>query len=87
MARKKQEITEEDIKRWESKSRGFVRYLGVYCEICGRETNTWDEKIQNALKYKSEICEACIAEEYGLTVEGLRERMQEKFGLLPCRGI
>ena len=41
----------------------------------------------SASRYKAIVCEECIAKEYGLTVEELRNVMQEHFGLLPCPGI
>lgn len=82
------EVTEEDVRHWEDMSRGRVGYTGEWCEICDkRMINTWDLKLQKALMYRSNICEHCIAKEYGMTVDALRSRMEETFGLKPCRGI
>lgn len=63
-------------------------YDDIPCPVCGVErTNSWEKRISRALGYKAIVCEECIAKEYGLTVEELRNVMQEHFGLLPCPGI
>lgn len=63
-------------------------YDDIPCSVCGAErVNSWDKRISRALGYKAIVCEECIAKEYGLTVEELRNVMQDHFGLLPCPGI
>ena len=66
----------------------LVWYDGVSCPVCGAErTNSWEKRISRALNYKSIVCESCIAKDYGLSVEELRDTMENHFGLVPCPGI
>lgn len=62
-------------------------YPDISCPICDGEVNSWDKRCSRALGYKVIVCEGCIAKEYGLTVEELRDTMQNHFGLVPCPGI
>ena len=58
------------------------------CLICDARLNSWDIRICRALGVIPHECERCIAkEEYAMTVEALRARMLEKFGMEPCKGI
>ena len=57
------------------------------CNKCDTQLNTWDAKLSKALAYKLPICEKCIAKEYDLTVEELRDKMENFFGMRPCIGI
>lgn len=57
------------------------------CNICGQKLNSWDCRLSKTLAYKEPICESCIAEEYDMTKEALRERMEEYFDIRPCIGI
>lgn len=59
----------------------------VSCHVCGGEVNSWDKRCSRALEYKHITCEKCISKEYGVSVEELRDTMQEHFGLVPCPGI
>lgn len=87
----KHEYTEEDYRRWEAKAgppRNHVRWLDDYCVYCGRQLNSWDQRIAHALQIGFTMCEKCCAEEeYGMTVDALRARMLEKFGMEPCKGV
>lgn len=84
-------ITEDDVRRWEEKAgplRDHVRWLDARCEYCGRQLNSWDQRIAHALNFSFTLCETCIAqEEYGLTVDALRAKMLERFGMEPCKGV
>lgn len=62
-------------------------YPEISCPVCGGEVNSWDKRCSRALGYKAIICEKCIGKEYGLTVDELRDTMQNHFGLVPCPGI
>lgn len=65
-----------------------LRWYKIPCPVCGREeTNSWEKRVSRALGYKAIVCEACVSKEYGLTVEELRDTMQEHFGLVPCPGL
>lgn len=65
-----------------------LRWYSLPCPVCSREqTNSWEKRISRALGYKSIVCEDCIAKEYSLTVDELRDTMQEHFGLVPCPGL
>ena len=58
------------------------------CLSCDRKLNSWDIRICKALLITPHECESCIAEkEYAMTVDALRSRMLEKFGMEPCKGI
>lgn len=63
-------------------------WYDIPCPVCEAEqTNSWEKRISRALGYKTIVCEECIAREYGLTVEELRDTMENHFGLVPCPGI
>ena len=62
-------------------------YEEICCPVCGERVNSWDKRISRALGYKAFVCEGCIAKEYGVTVEELRDTMENHFGLVPCPGI
>lgn len=62
-------------------------YEDLACPVCGGQANSWDKRISRALGYRSIVCEGCIAKEYGVTVEELRDTMENHFGLVPCPGI
>lgn len=57
------------------------------CNICAGEVNSWDKRCSRALGYKSIVCESCISQEYDVTVQELRNILNEHFGLIPCPGI
>ena len=58
------------------------------CIECDARLNSWDIRICKALLITPYQCEKCIAEKiYGMTVDALRNRMLEKFGMEPCKGI
>lgn len=57
------------------------------CIECDSRLNSWDIRISKALLIIPHKCESCTAEEYGMTVDGLRARMLEEFGMEPCKGI
>lgn len=57
------------------------------CPICDGDVNSWDKRCSRALGYKRIVCESCIADEYDVSVQELRNAMQEHFGLIPCPGI
>ena len=57
------------------------------CIECDSQLNSWDIRISRALLIIPHRCERCIAEMYGMTVDGLRDRMQDEFGMSPCKGI
>lgn len=88
---KKEKITEADVRRWEAMagpSKDHVRWLDETCVYCGRQLNSWDQRIANALQIGFCMCESCVAEEeYGMTVDALRARMMEAFGMEPCKGV
>ena len=72
----------------EYNNRQKLRWYEIPCPVCGRaETNSWEKRVSRALGYQSIVCEACISKEYGLTVEELRDTMQQHFGLVPCPGL
>ena len=62
-------------------------YEEICCPVFGERVNIWDKRISRALGYKAIVCEGCIAKEYGVTVEELRDTMENHFGLVPCPGI
>ena len=65
-----------------------LNWYDIPCPICGvEETNSWDKRISRALGYKHIVCEKCIAKEYDVSVEELRAKMKDHFGLLPCPGL
>ena len=82
-------MTEEEIRAFIEKydTKDKLQWLDEECDYCGRRLNSWDKRIANAMMIHFNSCEACIAEEYGMTVEGLRSRMQDEFGMSPCKGI
>lgn len=59
----------------------------IKCPTCSGEVNSWDKRCSRALGYKSIVCECCISKEYDVTVQELRQTMQNHFGLIPCPGI
>lgn len=59
----------------------------IECNVCAGEVNSWDKRCSRALGYKSIVCESCIAKEYDVTVQELRNTLNEHFGLIPCPGI
>jgi len=64
------------------------RKLGYPCPTCGREMNTWDERVAKALGYlKYQVCEDCICKEYSIDKNDLRDKMENFFGMRPCKGI
>ena len=74
--------------KYNNQSADKVRWLDEYCVYCGKQLNSWDERIAKALMIGFNMCETCVAtEEYVMTVESLRARMLEKFGMQPCQGI
>ena len=64
-----------------------VRWLDQDCNKCGRQLNSWDARVSKTLAYKYACCESCIAEEYGMSAEALRKRMEDYFGMRPCQGL
>lgn len=62
-------------------------YEEICCPVCGGRVNSWDKRISRALGYRAIVCEGCIAKEYGVTVEELRDTMENHFGLVPCPGV
>lgn len=62
-------------------------WLDEYCEYCGEQINSWDKRIGKAMVFQFPICEQCIADEYGMTVDYLRSRMLDRFGMRPCEGL
>ena len=64
-----------------------LAWLDRYCNKCGNQLNSWDARLSKALAYKYPCCESCIADEYGMTAEELRNRMEDYFGIRPCLGI
>ena len=63
-------------------------YYDVECCSCGKSpVNSWDKRCSRALGYKAICCEDCLAQEYGVTVQELRDTMREHFGMIPCPGI
>jgi len=64
-----------------------VKWYDAECEYCGERVNSWDRRCAKALAFDFEICERCIAEEYGMDVDYLRDRMAVRFGVHPCEGI
>lgn len=88
MATKKEaeRIVREAVER--HGTRDHVRWLDEECSYCGRQLNSWDERIAKALLIGFNMCESCVAtEEYGMTVDALRAKMLEKFGMEPCQGL
>lgn len=57
------------------------------CAYCGENINSWDKRVSKAMCFTFPICESCIAEEYGMTVDYLRSRMEDRFGMRPCEGL
>lgn len=64
-----------------------VKWLDENCHVCGEQMNSWDARISKALGYRNKVCERCLAVEYDITVEELRDRMEDFFGMRPCAGI
>lgn len=64
-----------------------LKWLDETCEYCGEQLNSWDARIGKTLCFTFPICERCIAEEYGMTVNYLRDTMERRFGVHPCEGI
>lgn len=64
-----------------------VKWLEETCNNCGSQINSWDKRISKTLAYRYPNCEKCIAEEYDMSVEALRDRMERFFGMRPCMGI
>jgi hypothetical protein len=61
-----------------------LEYLGEYCPICGAELTTWDAKCSHKLQYIKMLCERCISDEYDITIESFRAKMEDAFGIKPC---
>lgn len=83
-------MTDEEILAMIAKydTKDKLTWTDEECRICGRKLNSWDIRICKALLIVPHECEECIAgEEYGMTVDALRARMLEKFGMEPCKGI
>ena len=71
-----------------SDSKKLRWYDDIACCNCGKSpVNSWDKRCSRAVGYKSICCEDCLANEYGCTVDELRDTMREHFGLIPCPGI
>lgn len=64
-----------------------LQWLDEYCEYCNDQINSWDKRCAKALLFDFPICEKCIAEEYGMTVDYLRSRMEDRFHMKPCAGL
>lgn len=64
-----------------------VKWFDEYCEYCGEQVNSWDKRVANTLHFNFTICERCMAEEYGMTVDYLRDAMTRRFGMHPCEGL
>jgi hypothetical protein len=64
-----------------------VRWLDQDCNKCGKQLNSWDARLSKTLAYRYPCCESCIAGEYGMSAEGLRDRMEDYFGMRPCQGL
>lgn len=63
------------------------KQTGKYCEICGKEMTTWDIRCSKALGYKHPLDEECIAKEYEISVDELRDKLEDYFGMRPCMGL
>ena len=61
--------------------------IDKHCNVCESQLTTWDERVSKTLMYKSPCCERCIANEYGQSVEELRDRFAHYFGMRPCVGL
>lgn len=64
-----------------------ITWYDEFCEYCGAQINSWDKRISKTLQFTFPICEKCMAEEYGMTVEYLRDVMQRRYGAHPCEGL
>lgn len=78
---------EEIFENYKNIGRDMVEWYDDECSYCGKRLNSWDRRIANALGIGFNSCECCTAEEYGMTRDGLRAKMLEKFGMEPCKGI
>lgn len=63
------------------------KLVDKHCNVCESQLTTWDERISKTLMYESPCCEKCIANEYGQSVDELRERFAHYFGMRPCVGL
>ncbi len=63
-------------------------WLGISCPICSHKLNSWDVRCSKAVGYlKYQICEKCLCREYDMEVPNFRSRMEDYFGMRPCRGL
>lgn len=58
-----------------------------HCHNCGQKLTSWDLRCNKALGYKNPVCEKCIAKEYQISVDEVRERLEDFFGMRPCMGL
>lgn len=63
------------------------KYTGQHCHVCDKELTTWDIRCSKALAYKYPLDEECIAKEYELSVDELRDHLEDYFGMRPCMGL
>lgn len=64
-----------------------VKHTGQHCHSCGKELTSWDIRCSTALGYKNPVCEKCIAKEYDMTIDEVRVRLEDFFGMRPCQGL
>lgn len=63
-----------------------VRWLDENCHYCGEQMNTWDMKLTKAFKTHN-CCEKCFCKIYDMDQDAFRGRMEDYFGIRPCKGI
>lgn len=63
------------------------KHTGQYCHSCGQELTSWEIRCSKALAYRNYVCEQCIAKEYDLTPDEFRDKLEDYFGMRPCRGL
>ncbi|KLU61860.1 hypothetical protein CEB3_c17780 [Peptococcaceae bacterium CEB3] len=63
-----------------------IRQTGQYCS-CGQELTSWDIRCSKALGYKNPVCEKCLAQEYEVSIDEVRGRLEDFFGMRPCQGL
>lgn len=56
------------------------------CHLCQKMLNTWDERLYKTFR-SYPTCEECYCKIYDMDKNAFRKRMEDYFGMRPCKGI
>ena len=56
------------------------------CHKGGKKMNTWDARLTKTFK-TFDTCEQCFCDIYDMDKGAFRNRMEDYFGMRPCKGM